>query len=443
MIAALAGRSLRYRWPTFTATFVSVVLCALVMGSFALLVESAFVTGTPAADQESLLIMGSVVGGWGTLIALFSLVSALGIAVRRRGGEVSTLRLVGATPGQLRGLIRGETFWVALVAAAAGLVLAAPAGRLLLTELQEASVVSGAASAADGWWATAATLVVVLLVCLVAADVAARRVSRAASAGRRRVWPRVLGVVLVVWALALAVVTVTVTAGLDDPYAAMQTAGPACIVAAVGLATLAGLPLSRLGAGLQPALGRSAAGTLATGGARRRTGTLGGVLGPVIVFVSAAAGTLTLVDIDNRTLVIPAGMSTQAAQMVTTLNTVVVGMIALFAALMVATALTAVVGDRAAEFATLRRCGTTDGQVRATVLAESLLISAVGIVLGLVGACFTVLPFAWARDEGWIPDGGLWLAPAVAGVALLLTCAVGQVAATGALRRSRREPAPS
>jgi putative ABC transport system permease protein len=64
--------------------------------------------------------------------------------------------------------------------------------------------------------------------------------------------------------------------------------------------------------------------------------------------------------------------------------------------------------------------GATRRQVHDTVLAEAAVVAAVGVVLGLAAALFTIVPFGIARGEGPVPDGQLWLPPlVVAGVVAL------------------------
>lgn len=439
---ALARASVRHRLPSFTATVVAIGLSSLVVGAFATLVEASF-GDVSTADAETLVIMGAVVGGWGGMIALFSLVSTLGVAVQRRRTEIGLLRCIGATPRQVRRLLRTETLLVALVAATIGAILAWPAGRSLLAALREGEMISGDVQAADGLVALGATVVVVVVVCLLAAGLAARRVTGGApmlalaeDAGpsRLRRWRVVVGLLLVAHAVAGGVVTVTVMADLDDPYAPMQTSGSASIVAGIGLALFAPALLGQVGALVHWLEGGGAGAALAALTANRRSALMAGVSGPVLVFTAAGTGTLMLVGIDARTLVMPPEMTRTEADTIALLNYVVVGMIALFAAIMVVNSLLAVVGDRAVEFGRLRLVGATPEQVRALVLGETLMVAVIGVGLGLVGALATVVPFGMAREEGPIPDGQLWLPVVVAVVATLLTVGAGRLAVNRALK---------
>lgn len=149
----------------------------------------------------------------------------------------------------------------------------------------------------------------------------------------------------------------------------------------------------------------------------RRAHLLAGVLAPVVVLTSAAVGTLLLVDIDARTL--PGGNAD--SDTITLLNNVVVGMIALFAAIMVVNAFVATTAHRRDELRRLHLIGATPRQVERSVVAEAGIVAAIGVLLGTLAALTTVVPFAVARHEGVVPDGGLWLVPAVVGAVVAIT----------------------
>ncbi|QIG44373.1 ABC transporter permease [Nocardioides anomalus] len=424
----LALASLRHRSTASLATFLTVLLGTALMGSFTTMVATA--TGdVSSTDRESLLTIGAVVGGWGTLIVLFAVVSTVGITVTQREDEVRLLRTVGATPRQTKRLVRAETGAVALVAAALGAALAYAGGAGLLALLRGSGLVGADVTYAPAY-APVATGVLLVLVALLGSGIAARRQGR--TRRERLPWWRVAaGVALIGYGVAMAVVTVTVTAHDADPYAAMQTSGSCSILVGLGLAALAPWLLRHLAVVARPALGRSGAGHLAAHNTRRRAHLLSGVLAPVIVLTSAAVGTLMLVSVDGRTL--PAGGFDQdTADAVNLLNDVVVGMIVLFAAVVVVNSFAEVVAHRRAELHRLWLLGATPGQVERSVLAEAGVVAAVGVLLGLVASLATVVPFAVARHEGVVPDGGLWLPPVVVAGVVALTL----LAARSAVRRT-------
>ena len=426
--ATLAVRSLRRRPAAVTATFLAAFLGTVLMGSFATLVETAL--HTDGDDRQFLVIMGAVVGGWSALIVLFSIASTVGITATQRARETGLVRAVGATPRQALGLVLWETLAVTVLAAALGAAVAAATGRRLLDALRDGGLVGDGTTFAGGPVSLGAAAAAVVLVGLLAAWLAGRRASagpvvrvlREQSAEARRLprWRVAAGVVLVGYGAGLAVVTTTVGRSSDDVHLAQETAGPAGIVVAVGLAVLAPWLLGVLAAPARTLAGRSAAGHLAASNATRRAPLLAGVLAPVIVLVATATGTLLMVGVDERTLDAagdPAGMG----ETITLLNYVVSGMVCLFAAIMVVNAFAAVVTARRGELHRLWLVGATRPQIRRALVGEAAIVGAVGVVLGTVAAAATSVSYAVARGEGVLPDGQLWLVPAVAAGAAAVT----------------------
>ncbi|MBU2695864.1 FtsX-like permease family protein [Pimelobacter sp. 30-1] len=436
----LAWRSLRHRPLAATATFLAVLLGTALIGSFATLVETSF--SAAAADTGNLVVMGAVVGGWGALIVLFSVASTVGITTTQRAAEIGLLRTIGATPRQARRLIAREAAGVALLGAVLGALVAAGTGRLLFDLLQSGGLVSDATRYDAGPASVGAAALLVFLAAGAAAAVAARRATRGpagvlvrdsvAEQGRMRWWRVAIAVLLIGYGLAMAVITITVTAHDEDPYAAMSTSGSSSILVGVGLAVLAPVLLRWCAAPLRLVAGASSSASahLASYNTVRRAHLLSGVLAPVIVLTAAAAGTLLLVNIDTRSL--PAG--TPDSDTINLLNNVVVAMIALFAAIMVVNAFVATVAHRRTELERLRLLGATPRQVRGSVVAEAAVVAVIGVGLGLLAALTTVVPFAVARNEGVVPDGGLWLVPAV----VLAVAAVTLGSARGAVRSAVR-----
>ncbi|WGY03003.1 FtsX-like permease family protein [Nocardioides sp. QY071] len=438
---ALALRSLRHRPRAAVATFLAVLLGTLLIGSFATLAESS--GAASGTDADTLVILGAVVGGWGAVIVLFSVASTVGITTTQRATEIGLLRTIGATPRQARRLIARECGAIAVTAAVAGALLASLTGRALFAMIRSGGLVSERTEYDAGPASVGGAALLVLVVSALAASVAARRATRGPAGvvaresggeqGRMRWWRVAVALLLIGYGIAMAVITITVTAHDADPYAAMSTSGSSSILVGVGMAVLAPV-LLRWGAGpVRLLAGTSATAHLASYNTARRAHLLAGVLAPVVVLTSAAVGTLMLVDIDQRTL--PGG--TADSDTINLLNNVVVGMVSLFAAIMVVNAFVATIAHRREELHRLRLLGATPRQVRGSVVAEAGVVAVVGVVLGTVAALTTVVPFAVARHEGVVPDGGLWLAPVVVAAVVVLTIG----SARGAVRSAARETA--
>ena len=439
----LALASLRHRPTGFVATFLAVLLGAMLIGTFAPMIELA-VGADRADDRDALLTMGAVVGGWGIVIVLFAVASTVGITIAERDAETGLLRTIGATKSQVRRMVRAETCVVATIAAICGAAMAIPASRALFMVLRESGMVSDAVGYRTGWLALAATAAALVLTCLGAGAIAGHRATRGApsivaredlrAAGRLPRWRWLVAVALIGYGVGMGLVTILVTQNSANPYEAMATSGSDAILVGLGMAVLAPVFLRMAATPLRPLIrSTSAAGFLAAYNTSRRAHLLAGVLGPVIVLTAAAASTIMLVGTDHRTL--PGGESSDS-EVINTLNNVVVGMISLFAAIMVINAFATVIAHRRRELQRLRLIGATRRQAQGSVLAEAIVVAVVGITAGLVASLATTIPFCIARGEGVVPDGQLWVPPVIAVAVTALTLASAYAAVVGATRRA-------
>ncbi len=305
--------SVRSRPTTFVAGFLSMFLGAIVVGSFATLLATGLADGVSSADQETLVTMASVVGGWGLMIVLFSVASTMSVQVRQRAGELARYRMVGALPRQVRRMVLGEALVLGAVAVVLAVLPTVLVGRWVFGMLHDAGMVDPAVEYSAGVPFVAATSLLVLLVSLAAVRLCVHRASRVPAVqalregdqGERRDtlpwWRRIAATVCLVAGAALSVVTIAVMRDQSDPYAAMQTAGPACIWWSLGAALLAP-SLLRVAARLSSAVLQrfGAPGFLAAHDAGRRSQLLAGILAPVIVLVGMGLGTLYLMAIENH-----------------------------------------------------------------------------------------------------------------------------------------------
>jgi putative ABC transport system permease protein len=338
----------------------------------------------------------------------------------------------------VRQLVGAETVGVAVPAAGSGIVIASQAGPAVLRVLRDSGVIADRTPSGGGLAALGSTFAIVVTVSVVAASITVRRASRGAptlalndaraGTGRMTWWRLAIGVLLILYGVAMAVVTIVVTRHADDPYAAMSTSGSSAVLVGVGLATLAPV-LLRCGAALVVPVSERwrVSGWLAVHNTSRRPHLLGSALAPVIVLTATSVGVLMMVGIDHRTI----GEGHPESRTINLLNNLITGMVSLFAAIMVVNACAAVVVGRRQELARLRLLGATTRQVHRSVVAEAAIVAAVGVVFGAVASLVTIVPFAVARGEGIVPDGQLWLPP----VLLVGAAALTIVAAIGAVRR--------
>jgi putative ABC transport system permease protein len=122
---------------------------------------------------------------------------------------------------------------------------------------------------------------------------------------------------------------------------------------------------------------------------------------------------------------------------VQTLSFLVVGMIALFAAVVVANIAVASTLHRRREFGQRRLLGDTPAEVRRSLGWEAAVVLVAGVVFGSVAALVGVMPFSYAKTGKWMPDQGVGVFVGVTVCVTALTLA----ACLGAARKALRTPA--
>ena len=445
-MTGLAWRSLQARRTAFAATGLSVLLGTVVVLAFLTLLETGLGDGVSATDRETLVTMASVVGGWGVVIVVFSVASMLGLTVRRRAEEFSLLRTLGSTRRQVRGMVLREAVVLAVVAGALGAVPGSLLGRAVLGLIEDAGMVDPAVEHRVGWLSLTSALGAMLLASVVAGRLAARAVTRgSAQAGltvsrtpRERLgrWRIAGGIVALAAGANYTVLTVTVMADSDDPYAAMSTAGPASVFWSIGLAVFAPVLLRGTSVAVAPLVRLFTGGVpshLAIAHTRRRAHDLGGVLVPVLIFVGMSTGTLYLMDIENRT----ATTHDVTGDNLALVNYLVVGMIAVFAAVMVVNGTVAAIADRRREFAQQRLAGVTRSEITATVAVEAGVLVVAALFFGGLASLGTVIPYSVVKTDGWLSGSGPGWFLVVGAVAVLVTLGT----AVAATRRAVAGPA--
>jgi putative ABC transport system permease protein len=260
--------------------------------------------GDPRAGQreDTIGFLGTM-GAFAGAVAVFVVGSTFAFAVAQRRRELALMRLIGATPRQVRRMIAGEALIVAViggaVGCAAGFALAVPIARALVS-----SGVAPAGLHAAGWILLLVAFGTGLVVCQVAVAAAAWRAARVRPAESLReavLEPRGLGPVrwllglLAVGGAAALIVTLPVGGAL---------AGPAALLAAIGVALLAPLVLGSAAAALSYPLRAAGAapGLLASAAVTANRRHVGAVAAPIVLVV-ALAGTQAIIDATTRATV--------------------------------------------------------------------------------------------------------------------------------------------
>ncbi|MER6900815.1 FtsX-like permease family protein [Amycolatopsis sp. NPDC000740] len=117
------------------------------------------------------------------------------------------------------------------------------------------------------------------------------------------------------------------------------------------------------------------------------------------------------------------------AEVLASINYLVVVLISLFMAIALTNNLVAAIGDRRTEFATLSLIGSTVRQVRGVLLRETAAATLLAIVVAVVGSVVAVLPFSIVKTGSPAAAFGVWpfVGSAVfgGGVALAVTYVAG------------------
>ena len=132
------------------------------------------------ADVSGLQVVLSMVGTISGFITIFVVASTFAFAVASRRQEIGLLRLIGATPRQIRRMVLGEALVVALAAALTGAVAAQLATPVLLSRASYTELAPVQLEPAAPWVPLAIAVAAGLLVAMLGARSAARRAGRVA-----------------------------------------------------------------------------------------------------------------------------------------------------------------------------------------------------------------------------------------------------------------------
>lgn len=442
----LAVTTIRFRAAAFGAVFVSMLLGAVIVMTFASLIDVSRGPGISAGARENLITMAAVVGMCGLIIVLFSVTTALTLAVRQRGTEIAVLKSVGATPAQVRTMIGGEAAILAVAASLLAIPISIFAGHRLLRMLASVGLVAADSPYRFGVAALGLGVGVTVVASVAAAWLTARRTAGMGIAesllgasqerlrtGRTRA---VVGWIFIAAGLSAAMTSALVISDADISILQI-VAGEASLLSAIGLALLApGLVLtcsagiSRI---LRPLLGVS--GYLGALNIRRRPHQMSGSLIPIILLTAVTTGTLYAQQIDS-TIADAGGPTSSDAKGVQALNYTVVGMLCVFAAIMLANSLIAATTYRRDEFAQYRFLGFTPLQILRIVAAEELAIVVTGLVAGTLAGLLTIVPYSFARTDAIVPDVGPGIFLGTVLLVVMLTFAASLGAAHQAMRRA-------
>ncbi|WP_020388303.1 FtsX-like permease family protein [Kribbella catacumbae] len=129
-------------------------------------------------DASGLQVVLSMVGVISGFITIFVIASTFAFAVASRRREVGLLRLIGATPRQIKRMVLGEALVVALAASITGAILAQLATPLVLAKASYSELAPVKLEPANPWVPLAIAVTAGLVVAMLGARSAARRAGR-------------------------------------------------------------------------------------------------------------------------------------------------------------------------------------------------------------------------------------------------------------------------
>lgn len=399
MIGLVLRSFAHHRVSVLATGLVAVVGTALVTAMAGLL-GTGLAAGTAAGDRDFLVQFPLILGGWVLAIVLFAMVSTIGVALQGRAGEIAGIRLIGATPSQIRRMVAAETAVVAAIAVVPGL----GGGHLLGAGLLAGIRGTGLVDDATGYLPSAALpllgAALMLGASVAAAWIGSRTIasrSPVEDAGAMRVRGRadrarrIAATAVLVSGLASSLTVLAI-----DPADILTTAltGPGCVLVAVALSLLApeSIRLAEYAFRRVPALRAGAAGHLTVLNLAAAPERMRPAVTFLTLFVGVAAGTLSMQGIENQY-----GAEGGDGRLLAAVNYLVVVLIAAFMAIALSNNLIASLARRRTEFVSMHLIGATVEQSRRMLVWEAAVAITVSAVAGCLGAFAGTVPFAIAK----------------------------------------------
>jgi len=306
MTAGLSRPMVRHNVRLYAGAFVALCFGVVLIGGAVTLAGAvdatagrAGVTPAEAEQLEGLAAMFGMMSAIAVFLAMFVVASTFAFVVAARRRELGLLRLVGASPRQVRRMVLGESLVVAVLATVAGCLLTMVVGPLLATAVRALGVTDLRLDLPDPWLAWAVSLPCGAGVALVGSWRASKRASRVpplaalqeATLERRR--PGFWQVVVGTTCLAAVGASVAVAHALD-PLFALVTAILLPEVAVTGLVCFGALLFPGLARRLAtPFVRQDVAARLARDQLRTSVRTPASIAAPITA-ISAIAGSLIL-----------------------------------------------------------------------------------------------------------------------------------------------------
>jgi putative ABC transport system permease protein len=426
----------RHRWsllaPACTQILAACVISAMVMTAWSLSpsqlppVDRAVVVASEMDDVTS-VFLGSAI-----YLSILIVGVTMNLAIQQQLEDIALVRVVGASPGQVRRAVALQVAATAVPASVVGWLIAIPAGAAWVAALRAHNVLPAAARLAPHVMALPIALGIVLPTSVVGARVAALRTARIAPSvalaeaetkrrpiGRSRI---ITGATLVIGGAVLSAVLSQI-----DPGQADDAAFFVMLAECIGVGMLAPLALAQVAALLRRLAGDGVA-RLAVDNLETMTRSLSGALVPLVL---AAAFTAVKIAVHTTTARVT-GVSGPAADVWTDYSGTAI--YATFAGVAALNCLVTVVVNRRRDLAAIRLLGADRGTLVGIAVIEAVIVTATAAMLAAGVAGITLVPMLHTSLGRWLP----YFPPLVpvAGV-VLMACVVitGMAAPTAAVTR--------
>jgi putative ABC transport system permease protein len=431
----LAVTQVRRRPAAFVAVAATALLAVATITVFASLIAAD--VATPARlkphrpDDDGLGVIAGIFAEGAIIVSLLVMVNCVGYAVRRQLRDLALLRTIGATPRQVRGLVRREVLAVVAVVSPLGWVLGWIGAHVLLPALKRHGYAAAAIEIPSPilpmLLATVATGVIAVAGSAVAVRRATRRSPAEALADTAAEPRRVDGLRRVLGGLALVAVAVLTVVNLARSGAdAAEGSFPVLLAALLALAVLGPLAAGRVARvlGAPPRWFSSQVGWLADANLQGHVRRLASAVVPLALLVALAVNFLlippTLARVGGADAKAVGASSGFADPNENWLRLVELTMFALIAGVAVVNTLVALTVDRRGELGLLKLLGATDRELLRMLAVEAGLIVAVGLVLGAAAGGVSLVTFSQGVTGSPLPSVPMVRCVAIAGATAVL-----------------------
>ncbi|HZB40158.1 MAG TPA: ABC transporter permease [Ilumatobacter sp.] len=395
----------RNRW-SLLAPAVTQILAACVISAMVMTAWSLSPSQLPPADRAVVVAsqmddVTSVFLGSAIYLSILIVGVTMNLAIQQQLQDIALVRVVGASPAQVRRAVALQVAAVALPASLLGWLIAVPAGAAWIAALREHGVLPTAARLAPHVMALPIALGIVVSTSVAGALVAAVRTSRIAPSvalaeaetrrrpiGRSRV---VGGATLVIGGAVLSAVLSQI-----DPAQADDATIFVMLAECIGVGMLAPLVLARIAGLVRRVAGDGLAG-LAVDNLETMTRSLSGALVPLVLAAAFASVKIAVHTTTTRVI----GRAGPAADVWTDYSGTAIYVT--FAGVAALNCLVTVVVNRRRDLAATQLLGADRRTLVAIAALEGVIVTATAAVLAAGVAGITLAPMLHTSLGRWLP----------------------------------------